>query len=100
MKQTVLNRLLAIGAVSVVALSTAFAQTSTTTTTSAGDTVSSSTTTSSLDGTGTITTYSPGADYISMRTETSDAPTRYYYSKNTTVVDPSGATVDMALLRP
>src|SRR4051812_35910990 len=102
MKQTVLNRLLAIGAVSVVALSTAFAQTSTTTTTSAGDAVSSSTTTttSSLDGTGTITTYSPGTDYISMRTETSSEPTRYYYSKNTTVVDPSGATVDMALLRP
>src|SRR4051794_9588405 len=100
MKQTVLNRLLAIGAVSVVALSTSFAQVTTTTT--AGDTVSSSTTTStsSLDGTGTITTYSPGTDYISMRTTTGTEPTRYYYSKNTTVVDPSGATVDMALLRP
>jgi hypothetical protein len=102
MKQTVLNRLLAIGAVSVVALSTAFAQTTkeTTTTTSAGGVSASTTTsTSSLDGTGTITTYSPGTDYISMRTESAAEPVRYYYSKDVTVVDPTGATVDRALLR-
>jgi uncharacterized protein (DUF2252 family) len=34
-----------------------------------------------------------------MRTETSQEPVRYYYSKNTTVVDSTGAPVDMALLR-
>ncbi len=95
-------KLLAVGAVSVVAFSTAFAQTtkeSTTTTTSAGAT-DVSTSTSALDGTGTITTYSPGTDYIQMRTESSTSPMKYYYTKNTTVVDPTGATVDWSLLRP
>ena len=102
MKQTPLMKLLAIGAVSVVAASTAFAQTTkeSTTTTTAGGATSSTTSTSTLDGTGTITTYSPGTDYIQMRTEASTAPTKYYYSKSTTVVDPTGATVDMSLLRP
>jgi uncharacterized protein (DUF2252 family) len=55
--------------------------------------------TSTLDGTGTITTYSPGTEYIEMRTETAETPVKYYYSKNTTVVDSTGAPVDMALLR-
>ena len=35
-----------------------------------------------------------------MRTETSTAPAKYYYTKSTTVVDPAGATVDWSLLRP
>ncbi len=106
MKNTPLMKLLAVGAVSALALSPAFAQTTkeaTTTTTTAGETgVSSSTSasTSTLDGTGTITTYSPGTDYLQLRTESSTSPVKYYYSKNTTVVDPTGATVDMALLRP
>ncbi len=105
MKQTPLVKLLAVGAVSAVAFSTAFAQTSTkeTTTSTTGTTdVSASTSTSSsaLDGTGTITTYSPGTDYIQLRTESSTSPMKYYYTKNTTVVDPTGATVDWSLLRP
>jgi len=104
MKHTPLMKLLAVGAVSVVALSTAFAQTSTketTTSTTGGTTagVSASTTTSSLDGTGMITTYSPGTDYISVRTTSSEAPVKYYTSKTTTVVDSAGEPVDMALLR-
>jgi hypothetical protein len=106
MKQTPLMKLLAIGAVSVVALSTAFAQTTTKETTTsttaggAGVSASSTTSTSSLDGTGTITTYSPGTDYISMRTESSTAPVKYYYSKSTTVVDPTGAAVEWSMLKP
>ena len=111
MKHTPLSKLLAIGAVSAVALSTALAQTSTTTTTvpststsvstSSGTGVSAttSTSTSALDGTGTITTYTPGTEYIEMRTETTEKPVRYHYSKNTTVVDSTGAAVDMSLLR-
>jgi hypothetical protein len=104
MKQTLLMKMLAIGAVSVVALSTAFAQTTTketTTATTAGTTgvSASSTSTSALDGTGTITTYSPGTDYVSVRTTTSEAPVKYYTTKSTTVVDSTGAPVDMALLR-
>jgi uncharacterized protein (DUF2252 family) len=37
---------------------------------------------------------------MSVRTESSDEPVRYYYSKDVSVVDQAGATVDMSLLRP
>ena len=104
MKQNRLNTLLAAGAVSAIALTTAFAQTSssTTTTTTAPAVTSSSTTTSTstVDGTGTITTYTPGSDYISFRTETSAEPVKYYYTKNTTIVDPEGKTVEWSMLKP
>ncbi len=112
MKQNRLIKLLAAGAVSAMALTTAFAQTTTqettTSTTGTGAGVSATTTTggttgvtastSTLDGTGTITTYTPGSDYITMNA--GGSPTKYYYTKSTTVVDPTGATVDMKLLRP
>jgi hypothetical protein len=105
MKRNRLITLLAAGAVSAIALTTAFAQTSatTTTTTNPAVTTSSSTTTStsSLDGTGTITTYTPGSEYISVRTTTGTEPVRYYYSpKETVLVDSEGATVDWKYLRP
>jgi hypothetical protein len=105
MKQNRLTTLLAAGAVSAIALTTAFAQTSatTTTTTNPAVTTSSSTTTTStstLDGTGTITSYTPGTDYLSFRTTTSAEPVRYYYSpKETQLVDSEGATVDWKYLR-
>jgi hypothetical protein len=104
MKENRLITLLAAGAVSAIALTTAFAQTSstTTTTTNPAVTTSSSTTTSTstIDGTGTITTYTPGTDYLSFRTETSTEPVKYYYNpKETIVVDSEGATVDWKLLR-
>ena len=105
MKQNRLIKLLAAGAVSAIALTTAFAQTSSTTTTTSTDpavTSSSSTTTSTstIDGSGTITTYTPGSDYISFRTETSSAPVKYYYTKSTTIVDPEGKTVEWSMLKP
>ena len=103
MKRNRLITLLAAG-VSAIALTTAFAQTSatTTTTTNPAVTTSSSTTTSTstLDGTGTITTYTPGSDYISFRTETSAEPVKYYYTKSTTIVDPEGKTVEWSALKP
>jgi hypothetical protein len=84
-----------------VALGTALAQENTTTTTTAGSTgVSASTSTSTLDGTGTITTYTPGSDYISFRTEASTTPVKYYYTKSTTILDPEGKTVEWSMLRP
>src|SRR5215212_5799107 len=112
MKQNRLTTLLAAGAVSAIALSSAFAQTSSTTTTTVPSTTtttapavtsSSSTTTtstSSLDGTGTISSYTPGSDYIMFKSETATAPTRYYYTKSTTIVDPEGKTVEWSALRP
>ena len=101
MKHTQLMKLLAVGAVSALALSTSFGQVTkeTTTTTGAGGVGVSTSTTSSLDGAGTITTYTPGQEYVEMRTSASTAPAKYYYTKSTTVVDTSGAAVDMALLR-
>ena len=105
MKQNRLTTLLAAGAVSAIALTSAFAQTSsstTTTTTAPAVTSSSSTTTSTstIDGTGTLTTYTPGSDYLMFRTTTSAEPVKYYYSpKETVVVDSEGATVDWKYLR-
>ena len=105
MKKNRLTRLLAAGAVSAIALTTAFAQTSTTTTTTdpaTSETSSSSTkmSTSTVEGAGTITTYTPGSDYLMFRTEASAEPVKYYYSpKETVVVDSEGATVDWKYLR-
>jgi hypothetical protein len=103
MKQNTLIKMMAVGAVSALALSSSFAQTSTTheTTTTAGTTgvnASTTTSTSTLDGTGTITTFNPGESF-SVRSESSTAPSTYYMSKDVTVVDPTGATVDTKYLR-
>ena len=107
MKQNRLMTLLAAGAVSAIALSTAFAQTSSTTTTTTDNpstavtsSSSSTTSTSTVDGSGTITTYTPGSDYIAFRTETSTTPVKYYYTKSTTIVDPEGKTVEWSMLKP
>ena len=104
MKETRLIKMLAAGAACAVALSAAFAQDTSTTTTStaAGTTgVSTSTSTSELSGSGTITTYTPESDYITFRTETSTAPVKYYYTKQTTLLDPEGRAVTIrdAVLR-
>jgi hypothetical protein len=102
MKQSRLVKLLAAGAAGAVALSTAFAQTSSTSTTTTGTTgVSESTTsTSTLSGSGTITAYTPGSDYITFRSETSAEPVKYYYTKKTILVDPNGRTVEWSALKP
>lgn len=102
MKQNRLITLLAAGAVSAIAFTTAFAQESstTTTTTTDGATSSSSISTNTVNGSGTITTYMPGSDYISFRTETSTEPVKYYYTKSTTIVDPEGKTVEWSVLKP
>jgi len=103
MKHTKLMKMLAAGAAGAVALSTAFAQTeATTTTTSAGlgGVSESTTTTSTLNGTGTISAYTPGTDYIQFRSETSTAPVKYYYTKKTVLVDPTGRQVEWTALKP
>ena len=94
-------KMLATSAVCAVAVATAVAQTSTTTTTTAGAAgVSASTTTSDLSGTGVVTAYTPGSDFITFRGETEAAPVRYYYTKKTTLIDPEGKTVEWSALRP
>ena len=101
MKQTRLMKMLAAGMACAMAVSTVFAQTSSTTTTTAGSTgVTTSTSTSEVSGSGVVTAYTPGSDYISFRTETSTEPVKYYYTKKTVLVDPDGRTVEWSALRP
>jgi len=42
---------------------------------------------------GNIVTYTPDSDYFMFRTASGPAPVRYYYTKDTTVVDPAGRVV-------
>jgi hypothetical protein len=99
MKETTLARILA--AVCAVGLSTALAQETTTTTTSTNPVTGTTTTEqSTTTSTGTITTYAPGMDYITFRTTTDAAPLRYYYTKETTILDPEGRTVTWSAIRP
>lgn len=96
MKQTTLLSLLAVA----VSGSFALAQTSTTVTSTnpvTGTTTSETTTTSSA---GTISAYTPGNDYLTVRSEAAAEPTRYYYDKSTTIVDPAGHTVAWSDIRP
>jgi hypothetical protein len=96
-------KLLAAGAACAVALITAFAQESSTPTTTTADTtgVSESTTSmSTLSGSGTITAYTPGSDYITFRTESTTTPVKYYYTKKTVLMDPEGRTVEWTALKP
>jgi hypothetical protein len=99
MKETTLAKILAV--VCGLGLATAFAQTSSTTTTTR-DTATGTTTTESATTTsaGTITAYTPDSDYITFRTTTDPAPVRYYYTKDTAILDPTGRTVTWSAVRP
>jgi hypothetical protein len=55
--------------------------------------------TTNLTGSGTITAYTPGSDYIMFRREASTTPVKYYYTENTVLVDPEGHTVKRTDLR-
>ncbi len=100
MKQMRLAKILAIGVVSAAAMGLALAQTTTTTTTTdpvTGTTTIQRTTTSSV---GNIVTYSPDSDYFTFRTAANAAPVRYYYTKDTSVVDPEGRVASLSAIRP
>lgn len=101
MKETTLAKIMAV-ACSLGAV-TALAQTSTTVVTTkdaaAGAEVTETTTTTSAAG--TITTYTPGTDYFTFQSRgTTGAPVRYYYTKDTTILDPAGQTVTWSAVRP
>jgi Tol biopolymer transport system component len=101
MKQTGLIKILVAAVACAAAVSMAVAQETTTTTTTAdpatGTTTTQSTTTTSA---GTITAYTPDSDYIMFRTSADTAPVRYYYTKDTTILDPEGRTVTWSAVRP
>jgi hypothetical protein len=100
MKQTRLVKILMAGLLSVAALSLVLAQETTTTTTT--DPVTGTTTTqqATTSTAGTIVTYTPDSDYITFRTAPDVPPVRYYYTKETSVVDPEGHIVTWSAIRP
>src|SRR5207253_10896105 len=97
MKQTTLAKILAVAC--SLGVVTAMAQTSTTVTTKDAAAGTTTTETSTATSTGTISTYTPGTDYITFRTSTDAAPVRYYYSKDTTILDPEGHTDTWSAVR-
>ena len=97
MKQTRLVKILTAGVLCAAALGLALAQETTTTTV---DPVTGTTTTATTSTAGTITTYTPDSDYIMFRTAPDAAPVRYYYTKDTTIVDPEGHIVTWSAIRP
>ena len=100
MKQTRLVKILAAGFACAAGLGIALAQTTTTTTTNdpvTGTTTTQQTTTNSA---GTIVQYTPDSDYFMFRTAPNVAPTRYYYTRDTAILDPEGRTVSWSAIRP
>ena len=82
------------------ALGLALAQQTTTTTTTdpvTGTTTTAQTTTSAA---GTIVTNVPDSDYITFRTAPDVSPVRYYYTKETSILDPEGHIVTWSAIRP
>ena len=101
MKQTRLTKILATGALCAVAVSLVLAQDRTTTTTTTDPVTGTSTTQqTTTSAAGTIVTYTPDSDYITFRTAPDVPPVRYYYTKETSVVDPEGRVVSWSAVRP
>ena len=96
MKENRLAKILAAAAACAFAISVASAQQTTTVTTDAAGATTTSTTTAG----GTIMGYNPSRDFVTFRTTTDSAPVRYYYNKETTIVDPEGHTVSWSAIRP
>ena len=100
MKQIRLTKILAVSLLCAASLGVAVAQTTTTTTSTdpvTGTTTTQQTTTSAA---GNIVTYTPNSDYFMFRTTSGATPVRYYYTKDTTVVDPTGRVVSLSAVRP
>jgi hypothetical protein len=102
MKQTRLTKILVAAVACAAALGIALAQQETTTTTTTADPVTGTTTTESTTTTsaGTITAYTPDSDYIMFRSSADAPAVRYYYTKDTTILDPEGHTVTWSAVRP
>jgi hypothetical protein len=95
MKDNTLAKIFAISAAGVISVSAALAQTTTTVTTNAGPATAEMTT-----RTGSFVTYTAGDEYFTFRTTPAAEPVRYYYTKETTFVDPAGRTVEVSDIRP
>ena len=99
MKQTRLTKILVAAVACAATLGIALAQETTTTTTTT-DPVTRTTQQTTVTSAGTIAAYTPDSDYIMFRTSAEAAPVRYYYTKETTLLDPEGHTVTWSAVRP
>ena len=95
MKDNTLAKIFAISAAGAMAVSAALAQTTTTVTADAGPVTAGMTT-----RTGSFVTYTPGDEYFTFRSTPAAEPVRYYYTKETAFVDPTGQTVQVSDFRP
>jgi hypothetical protein len=100
MKQIRLTKILTVSLLCAASLELALAQRTTTTTTTDPVTGTSTTQQTTTSAAGSIVTYTPDSDYFTFRTESAAAPVRYYYTKETTVVDPAGRVVSLSAIRP
>ena len=100
MKQIRLTKILTVSLLCAASLELALAQSTTTTTTTDPVTGTSTTQQTTTSAAGSIVTYTPDSDYFTFRTESAAAPVRYYYTKETTVVDPAGRVVSLSAIRP
>ena len=100
MKQIRLTKILMASFLCAASLGVANAQTTTTTTTTDPVTGTSTTQQTTTSAAGSIVTYTPDSDYFMFRTTSAAAPVRYYYTKDTTVVDPAGRVVSWSAVRP
>ena len=100
MKQIRLTKILTVSLLCAASLELALAQSTTTTTTTDPVTGTSTTQQTTTSAAGSIVTYTPDSDYFTFRTESATAPVRYYYTKDTTVVDPAGRVVSLSAIRP
>src|SRR5437763_2184055 len=98
MKQTRLVKILAAGVACAAAFGIDLAQETTTTTTT--DPVTGTTTSATTTTTGTIAAYTPDSDYFTFRTSPDVSPVRYYYTKETTILDSEGHTMAWYAIRP
>jgi hypothetical protein len=93
MKDNRIAKFLAIGAACAIATTAAIAQTSTSVGANVGPVgVGLTASTGSFAA-------APGTDYFTFRAGTA-APVRYYYTPDTTIVDPTGRTVTWTEVRP
>jgi len=95
MKDNTLAKIFAISTAGAIVVSAALAQTTTTVTTDAGPVAAGLTT-----RTGSFVTYTPGDEYFTFRSTPAAEPVRYYYTKQTTFIDPTGRTVELSDVRP
>jgi hypothetical protein len=95
MKDNRLAKIFALGAACALAFSAAIAQTTTSVGANVGPAGVALTT-----STGSFAAYTPGVDYFTFRTAPGVEPVRYYYTPETTVVDPVGHAVTWSEIRP